>query len=68
MKYIVAGVSFVIMFVFVALIVGYLVAIIFKPEGSFTIGIGTRVYDLPGTILGFFAGAHSWKAALRNCK
>ena len=68
LKYIVAGISFVIVFVFVALIVGYIVAIIIRPEGSVTIGIGTRVYDLPGTLLGLFAGVYSWKTALRNCK
>lgn len=61
MKYIAAGISFVIIWFAVAVLTGLVLAFIFRPERPAVL----NWINLPGTILGFFAGLHSAKASIR---
>jgi hypothetical protein len=66
MRYIVAGVGFLLVWIVIAVVVGLAMLYIFPPrQPAVMVGIGTDWRNLPGTVLGFFAAAHSWRSSLR---
>jgi len=66
MKYIVAGISFLFVWVGVAVICGFIMLMVFPTQGQALVGIGMDWRNLPGTILGIWAGLHSWRVSLRK--
>jgi len=41
---------------------------IIRPEHAVLVGVGCDWINLPGTIIGFFAGLHSARATIRKAK
>lgn len=69
MKYFLAMVSFLFSFISVAFIVGIFVLILFSPSPQLAlVEVGLSWKILPGTILGFWAGIHSARVALRSAE
>jgi hypothetical protein len=66
MRYIVAGISFLFVWFGVALICGFILLMVFPTQGPALVGIGMDWRNLPGTILGIWAGVHSWRVSLRK--
>jgi hypothetical protein len=69
-RYIVGAISFVMCFVVIAILVGLIVGIMFPRPNSNLIfaGVGMDWRNLPGTILGFLGGLHSFRASIREPK
>lgn len=67
-RYIVGAIGFLLVWFVVALVVGFIVTIIFPPANGGTImfGIGFDWRNLPGDILGLLAGIHSFRASVRR--
>jgi hypothetical protein len=65
MKLFAAVLSFFFMWFAVAVIVGWGVLFLFPPQSPVIVGVGFDWRNLPGTMIGFFAGLHSARAALR---
>ena len=68
MKYIAPAISFLFALFGVAFIVGLALVMIFPPEGIAVVGIGLDWRNLPGTLLGIWAGIHGWKASMRSAQ
>jgi len=66
MKYIVAVVGFIFIWFFSSFLIGLLMVLIFKPEHNVVVGVGLDWLNIPGTIIGFFAGLHSAKVTIRR--
>lgn len=67
MKYFLATVSFLFSFISVAFIVGLFILVLFSPRPQLAfVGLGLSWKILPGTLLGFWAGIHSARVALRE--
>ena len=66
MKYVVAGIAFILIWFFSSFLIGLLLVLIFRPDHHVVIGVGLDWINLPGTIIGFFAGLHSAKATIRR--
>lgn len=68
-KIIVGLIGFLLVWLVVAVIVGWAVVAVFPPADKVTmIGIGLDWRNIPGTVLGFFAGIHSFLASVRKSK
>ena len=69
-QYIVGLISFILVSVVVALVVGFVMVLLFPPasDGEVTVGIGMNWRNLPGTILGVWAGVHSFRASIKVSK
>lgn len=69
MKIFLAVFSFLFSFIGVAIVVGIVMIIVFPPSGSRAfVGVGIGWRNLPGTLLGLWAGIHSARVALRNAE
>ena len=66
MKYLIAAVALVIVWLAVAVVVGLVVLLVFPTEGPTQVGIGPEPRNLPGTILGLAAGIYAWRLCLRK--
>jgi len=66
MKYVVAGISFILIWLFSSFLIGLLMVIIIKPDRPVVVGVGFDWINFPGTIVGLFAGLHSAKATIRR--
>ena len=66
MKYVVAVVGFIFIWFFSSFLIGLLMILIFKPDHPVIVGVGLDWLNIPGTIIGFFAGLHSAKATIRR--
>jgi len=60
MNYVVAGIGFVVVWFVVAIVCSFVMEEILPPPQDNAV-----LVFLPGTIVGFFAGLHSWRASLR---
>ena len=68
-RYIVGTVGFLLVWFVVALVIGFVVALLFpEPGGQVRIGIGTGWRNLPGTLLGLLAGIQSFRRSIREPK
>ncbi len=65
MKYVVAASGFVLVWLVVAIVCGFVMEIIFWSPGDLAFGIGIDWIYVPGIILGLLAGIHSWRASIR---
>jgi MFS family permease len=66
MRYFVAGLSFLLVWVGVAVVVGLILALIVPPQQPWVfLGIGFDLRTLSGTILGLLAGVHAARTSLR---
>jgi hypothetical protein len=65
MKYVVAGITFVFIWLAASFLIGLIMLVIIRPDHPVVVGIGFDWINLPGTILGFIAGLHSAKASIR---
>lgn len=69
MRYIVAGLGFLLVWLIVAVVVGFAMLLLFPPKTQLvTVGIGLDWRNCPGTFLGLLAGIHSWRASLRAAR
>ncbi len=68
MKYFTALFTFLFSFLGVAFIVGLALLLIFPTKGPAVVGIGLDWRNLPGTILGLWAGIHGWKTVMRKAR
>jgi hypothetical protein len=68
MKYVVAAISFLFVWFGVALVCGMIMVMVFPTQGPTVVGFGTDWRNLPGTILGIFAGVQSWRVSLRKAR
>lgn len=65
-RIIVGIVSFFLVWFVVAVVIGFVVNLVFPPAGgTTTIGIGWDARRLPGTLLGLLAGIQSFRASVR---
>jgi hypothetical protein len=69
-RYIVGAIGFLLVWIVVAVVVGVVVTLLVPPANgrNAMIGIVLDWRMLPGTILGLFAGAHSFRASVRSKK
>src|SRR4051812_47518185 len=68
-RYIVGAIGFVLVTFVVAIIVGFIMMLVFPPAGErVMVGIGLDWRNVPGTLLGIFAGIHSFRASIREPK
>ncbi len=68
-RYIVGAFGFLLVWFVVAVVIGMGMAMLFPPSGGrFMAGIGLDWRNLPGTILGLFAGVQSFRASVRGPK
>lgn len=64
-RYAVGVVGGFLVWLLVAIVVGWVIAMIFPPPGGrFLVGVGLDWRNLPGTVLGFFAARHSFRASV----
>src|SRR2546423_432854 len=64
-RYVVGAIGFLLVWFVVAVVVGLGMAMLFPPSGGrFMAGIGLDWRNLPGTVLGLFAGARSFRASV----
>lgn len=68
-RYIVGAIGFLLVWFVVAVVIGIGMAMLFPPPGdTFMAGISPDWRNLPGTILGLFAGVQSFRASVRGPK
>jgi Na+/H+-dicarboxylate symporter len=68
-KYIVGIIGFLFVWFVVAVIIGIVMVLVFPPpQGPFIAGIRLDWRNLPGTVLGFLAGIHSFRASIKGPK
>jgi len=69
-RYLLGIASFLIVWVLSAIVVGIAIAIVFPPpEGeTVVVGWGLDWRNIPGTVLGIFAGVQSFRRAVREPK
>ena len=69
-RYIVGVVGFVLVWLIVAVVVGTGMAMLFPPSGASVVmvGIGPNWRNIPGAVLGWFAGIQSFRASTREHK
>jgi hypothetical protein len=69
-RYIVGVIGFLLVWFVVAVVVGFIVTFFVPPPQGETVrlGIGWDWRNLPGTILGLFAGIQSFRASVRGPK
>ncbi len=69
-RHIVGGIGFLLVWFVIAVIVGALMTMLFPRPGEHILmaGIGLDWRNIPGTILGFFAGVQSFRASTRESK
>lgn len=68
-RYLVGIVGFVLVASVVAVVVGFIMVLIFPPSGQrVMVGVGLDWRNLPGTILGILAGIHSFRASVNRPK
>jgi hypothetical protein len=67
-RYIVGAIGFLLVWFVVAVVIGMGMAMLFPTGGRFISGIGLDWRNLPGTILGLFAGVQSFRASVRGPK
>ena len=69
-RYIVGAIGFLLVWLVVAVVVGFIVTFFIPPTEGHTVrlGIGMDWRNLPGTILGLFAGIQSFRASVREPK
>jgi hypothetical protein len=67
-RYIVGAIGFLLVWFVVAVIVGFVVTFFVPPANGehIMLGIGFNWRNLPGTILGLFAGIQSFRASVRK--
>jgi membrane associated rhomboid family serine protease len=66
-SYTVGAVGFLLVWIVVAIVIGFGMAIIFPPSGErFIIGISLDWRNLPGTVVGLFAGVKSFRASIKE--
>lgn len=66
MRYVVGVIGFLLVATVVAVVVGFVMVVIFPPVGEpILVGIGLNWRNLPGTILGILAGVHSFRASVK---
>jgi len=68
MKYFTALFTFLFSFFGVAIIVGLALLMIFPTKDPAVVGIGTDWRNIPGTLLGVWAGVHGWKTVMRKAR
>ncbi|MGA2604097.1 MAG: hypothetical protein ABSG14_07700 [Verrucomicrobiia bacterium] len=68
MKYVVAAISFLFVWLGVAVVCGMIMVMVFPTQRATVVGIGGDWRNLPGTILGVLAGVQSWRVSLRKAK
>ena len=68
MKYVTAGIAFVLIWFGTSFLIGLILVFIIKPDYPVLVGVGFDWINLPGTIIGFFAGLHSARATIRKAK
>ena len=69
-RYIVGAIGFLLVWFVVAVVIGLVMAMLFPPPSGRLVmaGIGLDWRNLPGTILGLFAGVQSFRASVRGSK
>ena len=68
-RYIVGVIGFVLVWAVVAIVIGFIMALLFPSDGDrFVVGIGMNWRNLPGTVLGLLAGIHSFRTSIREPK
>ncbi len=69
-RYLVGSIGFLLVWFVVAVVVGTAVALMFPtPEdGLVFVGVSVDLRNLPGTILGLYAGIHSFRASIKDPK
>src|ERR1035437_7025686 len=68
-RYIVGAVGFLIVWFVVAVVIGFIMEIVFGPAGGRSfVGIGLDWQNLPGTLIGLLAGVQSFRASVREPK
>ena len=67
-RYIVGAIGFLLVWLVVAVVVGFIVTFFIPPTDGHIVrlGIGMDWRNLPGTILGLFAGIQSFRASVRE--
>lgn len=66
-RIIVGVIGFLLVWFVVAVVIGFVIALIFPVDGSRAfVGIGFGWRNLPGTILGLLAGLQSFRASVRE--
>ncbi len=69
-RYVVAAIGFLLVWFVVAIIIGFIMVLIFPVSGNrlAMVGIGGDWRNIPGTILGLLAGIQSFRASVRAAK
>jgi len=68
-RYIVGAIGFLLVWFVVAIVIGFIMALIFPvPGGQTMVGIGGGWRNIPGTVLGLLAGIQSFRASIRASK
>ncbi len=68
-RYIVGVLGFLLIWLFVAVIIGIVMITIFPPgRHAIAVGIGLNWRNIPGTVLGILAGRQSFRASVRGRK
>jgi hypothetical protein len=68
MQYFTALFTFLFSFFGLAFIIGLALLMIFPTKGPAVVGIGMDWRNLPGTLLGLWAGVHGWKTVMRKAR
>lgn len=68
MKHIAPLFSFLFSFFGVAFIVGLALLLVFPTKEAAVVGIGIDWRNLPGSLLGIWAGVYAWKASIRSAE
>jgi hypothetical protein len=69
-RYIVGAIGFVLVWFVVAIVVGFVMALIFPVPGGgrIMVGVGAGWRNWPGTVLGLLAGIQSFRSSVRGSK
>ena len=65
-RYIVGAIGFILVGGMVAIVIGFIMALLFPPSDRFIVGVGMDWRNLPGTVLGLLAGIHSFRVSIRE--
>jgi hypothetical protein len=69
-RYVVATIGFLLVWLVVAIVIGFIMVLIFPVPGNRlpVVGIGGDWRNIPGTVLGLIAGIQSFRASVRASK